>query len=540
MEFSLLDVLLTLVPVILVLVLMAGFKVPGDISGVIGWVVVLIIALVFFSTPLEVGLMASLKGLLASMAITGMTIFAILQITFIQETGALKRIVVMIKTVAKQNKAAQLMIMNVCIGTILVSVGATPVTILPPILLAMGYSTLLAIALPAIGFDALCTYAMLGVTLVTMSDILTGVGFTINGAEPTVQAVAVYFANYLPVITPCICAAIALMAGGPKLLLKGLPSILITGLSMGFTAMAIAHIGVGIVLTGVIAGAVGLLFMLIYLKIMKIPILDRSELTAEDLETEKGMPLWKAFAPWGILIFFCIITNFIPPLYDLFYKTFEMRIKLWPGDAGQAMRVLWNAYFWVLISTLLATLIIRPKKGTWGRVIKKWSKRFPRPTIASIVFFMLAYVMMYSAYGPGSDGTWGLSADVQSRNMIYIWANAAANLFGGAYPIANSFLGLISGFVTGSEASTVALFAKYNLISSDLLGFNPIYVIAGGAIGAGLSSVITPVKLQQAAATIDQIGQESIVLRKVIGYAVGLVAISAALTMIFVITAPPV
>jgi lactate permease len=533
--FTALDVILTLLPVILVFVLMLAFKVPADISGVTGWVVVILIAAVFFSTPIDIALIASLKGALASMAITGMTIFAILQITFIQETGALKRIVATIKTIAKADKVAQIMILNVCIGTILVSVGATPVTILPPILLAMGYSTVLAIALPALGFDALCTYAMLGASVVVMSDILTGAGVTVDGATPTVQVVSMFFARYLPFVTPCICAAMTLMVGGPKLLAKGIVPILITGLALGFTAMGVAAIGVGVVLTGVIAGAVGLGCMLLYLKIRKIPIIDRSALTEEDLETEKAMPLWRALAPWGLLIIFCLLTNFIGPLYDFLYKDLEMRIILFPGDAGQPMRVLWNAYFWVLVSTVAATAIIRPKKGTWGRVLKKWGKRFWRPTVASLTFFMLAYVLMYSANSADPEtGKW-IALD-PSRNMIYIWAMAAADAFGWFYPIANSFLGLISGFVTGSEASTIALFAKYNLISSDVLGLNPLFVIAGGGIGAGLASVITPVKLQQASATIDRVGEESLVMRKVVIYAVCLVAISAALTMVFCVT----
>ncbi|MDR1184319.1 MAG: L-lactate permease [Coriobacteriales bacterium] len=534
MGFTMVDVLLTLIPVILVFVLMIAFKVAGDIAGVIGWVVVLIIAVLFFSTPIDVGLLASAKGALASMAITGMTIFAILQITFIQETGALKRIVVAIKTLAHSDKPAQLMIMNVCIGTILVSVGATPVTILPPILLAMGYTTVMAIALPAIGFDALCTYAMLAAPVVVLADILNGTGYLINGDPATIQNVSTYFVHYLPVITPCICAAIVLMVGGPKLLAKGILPVLITGLSMGFTAIAVTYLNIGIVLTGVTAGAVGLLLMLLYMKIRKIPIIDRSILSDEDLEVEKSIPLWKAFTPWGLLILFCIITNFVPPLYELLYKSWEMRVILWPGDAGQPLRVIWNAYFWVLVSTILASIVIRPKEG-WGKVIKVWLKRCYRPTIASIVFFMLAYVMMYSAMDFTGDGG-ALVATDPTRNMIYIWAMAAADAFQGAYPIANSFLGLVSGFVTGSETSTIALFAKYNVISSQELGFNAVYVIAGGGIGAGLASVVTPVKLQQASSTIDAIGQESIVLRKVVLYAVALVAVSAVMTMIFVMT----
>jgi lactate permease len=326
-----------------------------------------------------------------------------------------------------------------------------------------------------------------------------------------------------------------LMVGGPKLLARGIMPVLITGLSMGFTAMAVTYLNIGIVLTGVTAGVVGLALMLLYMRLRKIPIISRDALTDEDLEAEQSMPLWKAFTPWGLLIIFCILTNFIPPLYDLLYKAWEMRVVLWPGDAGQPLRVIWNAYFWVLVSTILATIVIRPKKGTWGKVVKTWIKRCYRPAIASVVFFMLAYVMMYSAMDFTGDGGALVAVDA-TRNMIYIWAIAAADAFQGAYPIANSFLGLISGFVTGSETSTIALFAKYNVISSQELGLNALYVIVGGGIGAGLASVVTPVKLQQASATIDAIGQESIVLRKVILYAVALVAISALLTMAFVAT----
>jgi lactate permease len=67
---------------------------------------------------------------------------SIFQITFLESTGALKRIVVFVKTLARNNHAVQIMIINMGIGTLLVSVGATPVSILPPIMLALGYSLL--------------------------------------------------------------------------------------------------------------------------------------------------------------------------------------------------------------------------------------------------------------------------------------------------------------------------------------------------------------------------------------------------------------
>jgi lactate permease len=117
----------------------------------------------FFSTPsLQVGLTASLAGIVASFPVSLMVLTSIFQITFLESTGALKRIVVFVKTLAKNDQVVQVMIINMGIGTLLVSVGATPVSILPPIMLALGYSTFVAVALPAIGFDSLCTYALLG------------------------------------------------------------------------------------------------------------------------------------------------------------------------------------------------------------------------------------------------------------------------------------------------------------------------------------------------------------------------------------------
>ena len=527
------DIFISFIPVILVIILLLGFKVAGHWAGIAGWVAVMIIAVAFFDTGIDIGLIASAKGALASMAVTGMIVTSLLQITFLEDTGALARIVVTVKTFAASNKPVQIMMINVIIGTMLVTVGATPAAILPPIMLAMGYSTIISIALPCLGFDSLCTYAMLAAPVVVLSDILTGAGFVMpDGGAPTVQAVSIYFSHYLPIITPCICSAMLLMVGGPKMWVKGIVPMLITGLGMGFTAMGVSYLGVGIVLTGVIASAVTLVLMLLYMKIIKCPVFDRSVLTEEDLEVEKSMPLWKALSPWALLIFFCLITNFVPPLYDLTYKTIEMRVKLFPGDSGQPLRLFWQAYFWVIISTIIGYFIIKPEKGVVGKSLKRWCKRFPAPMVSSVIYFCIAYVMMYSCYAATGEGGAWVMVD-QSKNIIAMWANAAADVFGMAYPIVNSFLGLLSGFVTGSETSTVAMFAKYNLLSSEILGLNPLTVIAGGAVGAGLASVLTPVKLQISSASIDKIGEESIVLGKVLPYSAVLVLISAIMTQVF-------
>ncbi len=514
------NVLLTLVPIIAVLVLLIWAKWPADLSGFIGWVLVILVGFFFFQTSLQVGLTASMAGIAASFPVSLMVATSIFQITFLESTGALKRIVIFVKTLAKNDQAVQIMIINMGIGTLLVSVGATPVSILPPIMLALGYSTFVAVALPALGFDSLCTYALLGAPLVVFSD-MTGTSLTDS---------ALVFSQFMPIISTMIGFGMLLIVGGWAKVKEGFIPCLIAGLTMGLTAMAVAHIGKGIVLTGVIAGLATVLVMIIYLKLQNKPLLDRSCLTAQDKAIEQSMSLGKALSPWLILIGSCLVINFWPPLFNLLFKDLSMPLQIIPGGKPVNTRMLWNAYTWVIISTLLAIPFIKPTKAQWKDIGTKWLKRAPRPTFSAAIFFAIAYVMMFSGFVPASEG-WALMNP--DHNMISVLAISSADFFKGLYPVVAAFLGLMGGFVSGSEASAIALFTKYNMMTSDILKINPLVVTAGTAIAAGLASVISPAKLQNAAATIDSLGIEAKVIKIAIPIAITFTAVASILTFIF-------
>ncbi|NLM89265.1 MAG: L-lactate permease, partial [Syntrophomonadaceae bacterium] len=332
------DILLTLIPVLLVLGLLVVARWPADLSGLAGWLVTMAIAYLFFNTSLQVGLTASLAGLIASFPVSLMVVTSLFQITFLESTGALKRIVVFVKTLAGSDQTVQIMMINMAIGTLLVSVGATPVSILPPIMLALGYSTFVAVALPALGFDALCTYALLGGALVIFSDMTS---------TPLNEA-ALVFSQFMPVISTMIGFGMLYIVGGWSKMREGFLPCLLAGLTMGMAAMAVAHIGKGIVLTGVIAGAVTIIVMMLYLTVKGHPIVDRSQLTPQDLATEKSMPLIKALSPWIMLVTCCLVINFWTPIYNFLFKELAMAVEIIPGGKPLNTRMLWNAYTWVV------------------------------------------------------------------------------------------------------------------------------------------------------------------------------------------------
>jgi len=165
------DLLLTLLPIVLIVVMLIAFQQPADISGTIGWTAMALVAFLVFNTSMEVIVRSTAAGFIRSFAVSLMVATSLLQMAYMEKTGALKRIVIFIKTIARDNRAVQVMMINIGFGTLMVAVGATPVSILPPILVGMGYSTYVAIALPAIGYDSLCTYALLGAPIVIFVDI---------------------------------------------------------------------------------------------------------------------------------------------------------------------------------------------------------------------------------------------------------------------------------------------------------------------------------------------------------------------------------
>ena len=513
---NLLAVLLALSPVIVIFFLLVLRRTAADVAGVIGWLFTVAVAWLYFRTPLSIIFQSSLTGVVASLPIALVVAASILQVTIMIETGAIARVVALIKTVAPGNQVVQIMIVNVGFGTLLTALGAVPVSILPPIMLALGYSSLTAIALPAIGYDALCTYALLGIPVVVFA----------NSVGKPVGEVGSYFARFMPVISTCIALGMLWIVGRWRLVGKGLAPALLAGLTAGFIAIAMNALGL-VTLTGIIAGLGVVLMMLLFLKATGKPLRDRGILSEGDLAAERRISLWAALSPWLLLTLFALLVNapFLP-FFDLTFKRWALPLEIIPG-AAEKVRPLWQAYFWILVSTLLALPLLKPTRSQLQSSLRKWLKRAPRPVLAAAVFFSIAWVINHS--GKGLD--WTL-ADPK-HNMVYVLATAAAAAFGRLYPSVAPFLGLLGGFISGSETSAIAMLTALHLQTAQRIGASGLLIAAASGIGGGLASAISPAKLQNASASIDRIGEESQVLRITVVVCLVITAVCAVMALVW-------
>lgn len=532
-------VLLAISPVIVIFLLMTWGRRSADVAGIIGWVYTALIAGLYFHTNWEIILLASLAGIVASFPVSLMVISSIFQINVMEEAGAVKRLVAFMKTLASGNRPVQVMIINVGAGTLLAALGATPVSILPLIMLSLGYSAFVAIALPAVGFDALCTYALLGVPVVIFADAASG----ITGRPFTPAEVGLFFAQYMPVITTLIAMSMLWLIGGWAEVKRGFWVALVTGLTAGFIAIGMNIAGLP-TLTGVAAGIGVIIVMLIYQRVSGGRVIDRSQQNDDDRAMEKKMGLGLALLPWILLVVFAALTNYQAfGIYDITFKQWATPLSIMPGDKPIPLRLAWQAYTWVLIATLIAIPFYKMKQGQMSHALKKFARRAPRPAFATAVYFAIAYILNYSGKTPQViDGAKKLVISGEGINMIKIIADASAHAFGTLYAGIAPFLGLLGGFISGTESSAIAMLTKlhFDTVNNVFVGMGPegamkmaLLVAAASGIGAGLASVISPSKLQNAAAVIDKIGMESKVIKATVVISLTMTLVVALMTLIF-------
>ena len=531
---ALLGFFLIIFPIALALVLLVFLKKAADATGVIVWFVTLIIAIVAFQTDIGIALTASVAGIVKSFPISLMVATSILMMTYMQETGALQRLIVFFKTLGGGSRPMQILMISFGLGLFLVGIGATPVSMLPPVMLALGFSPMVAVALPSIGYDPLTTFALLGVPAVVFageySTWATGI---------SLQQAGTVFAWFMPLVSIGIAISMLWIAGGRRLLLsrEGLALAGICGLTAGIMAIVCNVFLPLTTLTDVFAGAAVLLVLFIFNKTRRKPILDRSTLDDKDIAVENNMSIYRASIPWVVLVVLSIATNMIPQIFHFLFVDLALPLQIGAYPSPIATRILWQAYTLMLISTIVSMPFLKTDRDVLKRTFVGFLKRAPRPVLAAAIFFAMADVMNFSGWVIGVGGVWLNPTDLANglnptNNMIYLLASLTAGI-SLLYPLLAPFMGLLGGFISGSETSAIAMFTKYHVETSNLIGASAIHVAASNGIGGGLASVLSPAKIQNAAAVIDEIGIEGEVIRYGMVVAVLMTFVTAVLTLLW-------
>lgn len=477
-------------PILVILFVLIFTRNSVGIAGFWGFLTSLFLSIFYFQTSIEVLLRSLVLGFLASLPVSLIVVASLLQLTIMEVSGAMNTVITFSKRLCQKDEMIQILVLVVGFGTILSSAGAVPVTVITPVLAAMGYSSVKSISLAALGYDSLCTYTILGVPLVVFSDM---VGIDLIYA-------ARHFLPFVGVVSFSISLAVLYIAGSMNFLKRGFLLSLTIGV-LAFGGAELAIILKAPIITGLIVG-----FFVVFVMTLFYRLKNRESA----FQIDDKMNLLKAFAPWLILIGFIILVNLIGTFRHLLYNVLSMPVDLLKGKPVY-LRILWQAYTWIFVSSLISVFIYELNIEQLKTVFGKAKRRVVQPFWSATIFFLIAYIMLNSGYQRTSAGFELVNT---KYNMIHVMATSSAALFKHLYPLLTPFLGVLGGFVTGTQTSATAMFANYTMETSKLLNFSPIFMTAAVAFGSGLASAISPSKLQNAAASIDKIGVEKKVLPK--------------------------
>jgi lactate permease len=162
--------LLAFFPLFVILVGVAALRQSGLRMAIVGLVIVIVLAVFQFGTPIEVALGASAYGFVKSFGISISVAFTMLMIFLMKEVGALETVSKVIKRQVAGDEMRALYV-GVGFGSFLSSLGVVTPALFPPLLITMGFSPLSSVAIAVMGYNATTSFSLLSIPITLPAQI---------------------------------------------------------------------------------------------------------------------------------------------------------------------------------------------------------------------------------------------------------------------------------------------------------------------------------------------------------------------------------
>lgn len=282
---------------------------------------------------------------------------------------------------------------------------------------------------------------------------------------------------------PAAIAAPFLVALGKRGYKGILPYLTFAGVSTCLTMFLLSNF-VGAEVTSMGTGLISILLSVAYVKLVGVKTPD--EFRNESANHQRKYSSFKAMSPYVyMLVLLPLIRYGFPAVVE----------------NGFAIMCTFGYIFWVdlviLVCGILGALTLGVNFKTYKEVCKRTASGVLPVLITMGSLLIVAYIMQSSSTG-----------------MMNLLASDIAAVVGRFYPAAAVLIGSSGAFITGTGLGSNIMFAQMHIDAAASLGMNPITIFAGQNAGASLGNLICPNNTVAACATVDQVGNESEVMKK--------------------------
>ncbi len=504
--------IVALIPVVLLLVLLAVFRMSAWLAVLIGSIVTFILAAWVWRMPVDQGVRAYIYGSATGVwNVDWITIWGVVLFNTLSVTGVFESFRRWLIAQGTLDVRVQTMLFAWAFGALLEGlVGfGYPWAVVAPILITLGLADLDAIRVAAIANNAPVSYGALGAPIIALAAVTGYPLLSLSGTVGTVVA-------FLAILPPWV---LIYLVSGKEGLKDGWPLAIVGSAGYIIGQWPTAYYW-GPYLPDVIGAIVCFVCLLLLLKVWRPKTVlgyggrpvDVARQAGTDRHGLSGGEIALAWMPFVVLIVVVALwTGPWSPLPGVSW--FNASVTAAAPEIKTNITALFNfAPFvggtailasWIVVAVLLA-IAGKLRAENLGEIFTKTFHQMWGACLVGVFIFGLAYTFNFS--GMASSLAKGFSS------------------FGTAFVVVAPILGFIGVALSGSNTSTNAMFGKFQALVGVQLGFPPFLLPSLNSVGAEIGKPVAPQTASVGVSTSKFVRNEGEVIRHNMGWTFVLLA----------------
>ncbi|MCR4959539.1 MAG: L-lactate permease [Prevotella sp.] len=514
--------LISVIPILLLIVLMMGFKVSGYKSAIVTLVVTVLLAL--FAVPnmgilpdkfadtsiYGITLWSIIEGLLkACFPIIIIIICAIFSYNILCETKEIETIKTQFIQMTS-DKGLLVLLLTWGLGGVLEGMAGfgTAVAIPAAILISLGFKPMFSAVICLVANTVAVGFGAVGLPATTLANQVAASGVATPEELCEVATFIILQLSLMFFITPFLIQ----MMTDRKKILKNICIALFVG-TFSIIVQFCCALFIGPETPAILGSVAAICAMLIYNKLFI-----KDENAADEVVVEKkkfGLSkTLKAWSVYGLIIFFILISSkIVPPVNELLGSTLVTKFDL--PVTGNAFKFGWlsNAGLMIFLGAVIGGLIQGLSLGRLMKLLAKTTLNLQKTVVTICCLVAMAMLMNNT----------GMTNDI---------AKGLVQLTGAVFPFFAPLIGSIGTFVTGSATNANILFGKLQATAAGDLGLvnqstffgvsgnETNWLAAANCAGSEGGKLLSPQSIAIATAACNMEGQDGDIMRKTMPFAI--------------------
>lgn len=495
------ELIFSLLPILLLVVLMAFLKMPGDRSSLITLLITAVLAVWPFHLPAHDLAWSFLYG--ATKAVTPILLIilmAIFSYNTLLLTGRMETIKKQFSSITS-DRTIQVLLLTWGFGGLLEAMAGfgTAVAIPAAILIGLGYKPVFAAVACLIANSVATAFGAIGTPVIVLANE-TGLEVNRLSADIVLQLAPLMF------IIPFL---IVYLTDSSR---RALPKNILLSAIVGAVSLAGQYFSaryMGAESPAIVGSLLSIISIIAFARLAG----KEEKVEKEPLSAKKILNAWSIYL---LILLLVVVTSPLIPVLRGWLNSCCVTTLTFPVEAIPPYRISWltHAGLLLFVGTMVGGLLQGASLTALLRTLWKTTRQLKSTCITVICLVGLSTLMDYAG-------------------MITVIAGALATATGAAYPLVAPLVGGIGTFITGSDTSSNILFGKMQASVAGQIGVSPDWLSASNTVGATGGKIISPQSIAIATSACDMQGEEGRILKAALPYALLYIIVAGALVYWF-------